>query len=960
MRKTALNYRRINKKVTPVYVKCLTFSTLFKTKINLMKKLLLAALFLIGLGLQAQDGWDTINHNGFRLHANFDFIKVFKNKLYVGGDSTPPSMGRMANPALVQNATNKCALRIFSSANGTNFTQDSSFYKIVKTGDFICGVTTNSNYMFISTGSGGNNGATPQVYRFDGTTYAIHDTIHYDTAAASINKLATASTMGALALFSPGGTNDSIYAFINPNQNGNSTYRSSIYKSSISNPHWIADAKFSAGSGINAINDAIVWKNRLYISTTITDINYNTLSTILSTVDGANWDTITHITTAFTALGLPPTTNHYFNKFEIHNTDTLLVSIAGYSYCKMPVWYTTDITNAPTWKGYVGTGADSVITMGWSHGVNTMKSALGKLWFEADNSGPSVFAYTKSQGLHHSSGNTYLEGNYTDSYVNFESFNNYVYAAGHMNYSSDTSFINGNIGRLGLPVASYTDTASSGPCVNYGVTYTSTSANSTFAKWWVNDTLAGTGSPWTHSFTRTGNFTVKLLAYSSHDTTSLVDSVSHVIQIFNAPFINDTLTASSYTVCQGQPDTLKAKVTPAVGNYTYEWDGYGGLAGTYTFTGNPAVGTFTGVTTQSPIYVTFQVKDNTTGCYAYSSNGVNVNVNQSDSLSGLVKEPNGNLITKGTVYLFKQKVNHVGVADTTQIYSLMASPAGYFTFPNLFYGDYYIKAVADTSPSAYPTSVGTYYTNPVNPNAYQWTSATLLPHHGCTSANDTLSIKVIEITPPTGHGTISGTIYKDPSFGLRLGNGHNSVMGAPLKGIDVKLGRNPGGGCAARTASNDSGQYVFNHVDTGSYKIYVDIPNYGMDSVRNVVIAIGDTISVNNNYHVDSTVIYIDTATTTGIFIAGKANTGNIKVYPNPASDVTYIDFTNSTTAIIHAELYDITGNKIATLFNERMPQGTQSLKINLGELQLNKGVYFIRATINNTPQTFKLTVIDK
>ncbi|MGA2217864.1 MAG: hypothetical protein ABSG51_07250 [Terracidiphilus sp.] len=46
----------------------------------------------------------------------------------------------------------------------------------------------------------------------------------------------------------------------------------------------------------------------------------------------------------------------------------------------------------------------------------------------------------------------------------------------------------------------------------------------------------------------------------------------------------------------------------------------------------------------------------------------------------------------------------------------------------------------------------------------------------------------------------------------------SALAGAPLKGIDVKLGKNPGGGCAARTTDN-SGKANFGVWPKGNYTL---------------------------------------------------------------------------------------------------------------------------------------------
>ncbi len=48
--------------------------------------------------------------------------------------------------------------------------------------------------------------------------------------------------------------------------------------------------------------------------------------------------------------------------------------------------------------------------------------------------------------------------------------------------------------------------------------------------------------------------------------------------------------------------------------------------------------------------------------------------------------------------------------------------------------------------------------------------------------------------------------------------------GAPLKGVDVKLGRNPGGTAAARTTTDEKGAFTFGEVAPGSYTLTFELP----------------------------------------------------------------------------------------------------------------------------------------
>jgi len=57
--------------------------------------------------------------------------------------------------------------------------------------------------------------------------------------------------------------------------------------------------------------------------------------------------------------------------------------------------------------------------------------------------------------------------------------------------------------------------------------------------------------------------------------------------------------------------------------------------------------------------------------------------------------------------------------------------------------------------------------------------------------------------------------------------GPEVVTGAPLKGVDVKLGKNPGGSPAART-TDSKGKFDFGVMPAGSYYLVFDLPEATM------------------------------------------------------------------------------------------------------------------------------------
>ena len=90
-----------------------------------------------------------------------------------------------------------------------------------------------------------------------------------------------------------------------------------------------------------------------------------------------------------------------------------------------------------------------------------------------------------------------------------------------------------------------------------------------------------------------------------------------------------------------------------------------------------------------------------------------------------------------------------------------------------------------------------------------------------------------------------------------------------------------------------------------------------------------------------------------------KINTGGFSLnqnFPNPAADFTTIRFELSTPQQVTLDLYDVLGNKIATLENKMAGAGTHQINVDVRQLQAGYYMYTLKAGVDQISK--KLLVV--
>jgi hypothetical protein len=406
---------------------------------------------------------------------------------------------------------------------------------------------------------------------------------------------------------------------------------------------------------------------------------------------------------------------------------------------------------------------------------------------------------------------------------------------------------------------------------------------------------------------------------------------------------NHCVQSDSLVVVVNQSPTANAGVDTAIcfsdslsliglGGVTYVWE-----EGSNTYTSSVIAISPTATTSY-----TLTVTDNV-GCT--DNDTVVVTVNQSKNINGHASYSGGN-VTSGTAMLFKYLPFDTRF-DTVQIATIDAQ--GNYSFTGINDGQYIVAAIPNTSDSMLVT---TYYSSD---SAYLWNdSSVLVINHGCL-ADATLAdlIMVEQLGTGGGPGLITGQILQGLGFGRNEGE--------PIPGVDIKLGKNPGGALMKNTSTDSSGNYTFSNVAFGNYTIYVDIPGLGRDSSYTITIDSLNNQYPNLNYKADSTSIYLNPSSTTGINTIVLNSEIKLNVYPNPIKGTATIEYSilSNKEQKVALDIYNILGMKISTLINANQQNGTYKVYFNSENNNLNSGIYFIRLAVDGKIITKRVVVTE-
>jgi hypothetical protein len=435
----------------------------------------------------------------------------------------------------------------------------------------------------------------------------------------------------------------------------------------------------------------------------------------------------------------------------------------------------------------------------------------------------------------------------------------------------------------------------------------------------ANASVSGGTVPYTYSWNPGGAISVTIAGQCPGSYTCFITdgngcvAVTPAVTITQPALLTNTYSANNAT-CNGCDGKGTAVASGGTTPYTYSWSP----------TGQDSVT----ISALCPGTYSVQVTDSK-GCTQTASG--NITQSASPQITGTVIAPISGPINSGKAYL----VLYDSILHRQQVVDSFVISSGRYTFTNSVGKKFLVYAIANVS--TYPNVVKTYAGN-----ADQWINATII-NAPCATL-DTANITMIELTPPSGAGSFSGTVLQAAGYSPRVRSGNPVILapGDPIPGLDVNLEQHPGG-IMAQTTTDAGGNYHFGNIPPGTFQVYVDIPGLGMTSQYTRVIT-SNQMYINLNYQVDSAHIYPDSVLVTEITPYVKTF-NSLSVAPNPFTDQLNITYTLSAAGDAVFEIYNTMGERVASFTRTHPGSGTYTHQLYPLDYGLCQGIYTLRMT---------------
>ncbi|MEL7145184.1 MAG: T9SS type A sorting domain-containing protein [Bacteroidota bacterium] len=311
------------------------------------------------------------------------------------------------------------------------------------------------------------------------------------------------------------------------------------------------------------------------------------------------------------------------------------------------------------------------------------------------------------------------------------------------------------------------------------------------------------------------------------------------------------------------------------------------------------------------------------------------------NISGALPVSDTDFLTAGDVKLLKLP-EQTGPYDTISV--LPINSTGQYVFEDVVLADYVIVA----EPFDKETYLPTYHEQSIS-----WDGANVILLQNDTTGIDINTEQVPRpLTPDDGNGRVGGEVstdFDDDDEGGRI----EARRKARRVGVALRRRRSSGRvdnefedfELIAYTQTDDEGQFQFENLPVGTYRIFIEYPGIPIDPTSFVEFTLGEDLD-ENELTVEATVFE------DGIVVEKKEETGvpydyldELEIYPNPASDGDlFIKIGARRGYEVRFELVDLRGQVVKSALFNHQNFGSGVRKMDISDLSV--GLYVIKVSV--------------